>query len=152
MATWTAIACALDDSSGSEAALGAAARLARDLNTKLMLFHVDPPIEGEGEALFSPPPPRRILDLHGDQISRWSSAASDLRGEPVGVQLATGDAADEIVAFAQRTGCDLLVVGSRPRGPVSFALGSVASKVMVQAPCPVMVVPAAHQAVQPPST
>lgn len=147
MTAWTKIVCAMDGSPESRAAMGAAARLARDLNATLVLFHVDPRIEGEGEALFSPPPPRRILDLHQDQIGRWTAAASDLRGERVSVQLASGDAADEIVAFARRTGCDLLVLGSRARRPLPFALGSVASKVMVRAPCPVVVVPApAHEA------
>ena len=136
------IVCAVDESSSADAALGTAARLARDLDAKLSVIHVDPPIAGEGEALFSPPAPRRILDLHGDQLARWTTAASDLRGEPVRVHLASGDAADEIAAFARETACDLLVVGTRTRRPASLALGSVSAKLMVQAPCPVLVVPA----------
>jgi nucleotide-binding universal stress UspA family protein len=142
MSGWKSIVCAVDESSGSKAALGAAARLARDLNARLVLIHVDPKISGEGEGLFTPPAPRRILDLHRDQIERWSAAASDLRREKVDVQLASGRSADEIVAFARRTGCDLLVLGSRARRPVSLALGSVAAQVVVQAPCPVLVVSA----------
>ena len=142
MSAWKSIVCAVDDSSGSEAALGAAARLARELGARLRLVHVDPHISGEGEALFNPPAPRRILDLHRDQVERWSAAASDLRGEEVKVQLASGDAAEQILAFARRTRCDLLVIGSRVSRPVSLALGSVAARVMMQAPCPVLVVPA----------
>ena len=148
MASWKSIVCAVDDSPGSQAALATAARLARELNVALSLVHVDPPLEGEGgEAVFAPPPARRILDLHHDQIAEWSAAASDLRGETVRVQLASGDAADEIVAFARRVGCDLLVLGTRARRPVTFALGSVPAKVMTQAPCPVLMVPSADAVV-----
>ncbi|HUJ24503.1 MAG TPA: universal stress protein [Myxococcales bacterium] len=141
MALWKSIACAVDESDGSDRAIGAAARLAHELDAELVLIHVDPPIEGEGgEAVFAPPPARRILDLHRDRIERWSAAASDMRGEPVRVQLASGDAASEIVAFARTSHCDLLVIGSRARSPLSLALGSVAAKVLVHAPCPVLVV------------
>ena len=141
MALWNSIACAVDDSDGSRAALGTAARLARQLDASLTLIHVDPSIPGEGgEAVFAPPPPRRILDLHRNQVGAWSAAASDIRGKPVRVQLATGDAAGEILAFARRERCDLLVMGTRARSRLTLAVGSVAAKVLVEAPCPVLVV------------
>ena len=141
MALWNSIACAVDDSDGSRAALGTAARLARQLDATLTLIHVDPAITGEGgEAVFAPPPPRRILDLHRDQVSAWCAAAGDIRGKPVPVRLATGDAAAEILAFVERERCDLLVMGTRARSRLKLAVGSVAAKVLIGAPCPVLVV------------
>ncbi len=68
--------------------------------------------------------------------------ATELRGVPV--ELATEPvrhAADGIVAFAARTGCDLLVIGTHGRRGLGRAfLGSVAEKVVRLAPCSVLVV------------
>ena len=48
---------------------------------------------------------------------------------------------DAIVAFAEKEGVDLVVIGSRGLSPASrFRMGSVASKVVRHAPCSVYVV------------
>lgn len=54
--------------------------------------------------------------------------------------LVRGRAADVILDAARDVGADLIVTGSRGRGPVrSMLLGSVAAEVAANAPCPVMV-------------
>ncbi len=51
-----------------------------------------------------------------------------------------GPAPDEIVRHAQETNCDLIVIGSHGLSGVDrFLLGSVASKTIRRAPCPVLV-------------
>ncbi len=54
---------------------------------------------------------------------------------------AIGDPAEEIVAFAKKHACDLIVMGSRGRSPVKqLLLGSVGQKVVSQAHCAVTIV------------
>ena len=61
----------------------------------------------------------------------------DRKVEPV---LPFGRAADVIVAEAEETHADLIVIGSRGRGGVaSMILGSVSAEVVDRAPCPVLV-------------
>jgi nucleotide-binding universal stress UspA family protein len=52
-----------------------------------------------------------------------------------------GPAAEAILDAARIRGCDLIVMGSRGRGPITAALlGSVSQKVVQQAPCPILIV------------
>jgi nucleotide-binding universal stress UspA family protein len=55
-------------------------------------------------------------------------------------ELLVGDPVDEIVAFADSTNADLIVVGSHGRGPVTSALlGSVSRGVLAESRRPVLV-------------
>ncbi len=137
MASRKSVVCCMDASQGASAALRTAASLARGLDATLTLLHIEPP--GVAEPLFMPPTAPRIRSEIED-IGRWSSMASSLRGESVPIERASGDPAASIVEYAKRTRCDFLVIGSRARNRVSFALGSVAAKVALQSPCPVVVV------------
>jgi nucleotide-binding universal stress UspA family protein len=63
------------------------------------------------------------------------------RGIPATSTVLSGDAAHEIIAAAQRSGADLIVIGSRGlRGLERMILGSVARNVVIHAPCSVLVV------------
>ena len=62
----------------------------------------------------------------------------DLRAHPV---FERGDPAEKLLESAEM-GVDLLVLGSRGFGPVMrLLIGSVSSRVIREAPCPVLVVP-----------
>jgi nucleotide-binding universal stress UspA family protein len=51
-------------------------------------------------------------------------------------------AAEAIVAEAEASGCDLIVMGTRGNGGIKHALlGSVAERTLRVAPCPVLTVP-----------
>lgn len=64
---------------------------------------------------------------------------AELHG-PVETAMRRGRAASEILREAERTGADLIVVGSRGRGPLAaMLLGSVAAEVVDGAACPVLV-------------
>lgn len=57
------------------------------------------------------------------------------------VSMQIGDPAKTIIAFAKRRGCSEIVMGNRGRGRVAgLLLGSVTSKVIQLASCPVTVV------------
>jgi nucleotide-binding universal stress UspA family protein len=58
-----------------------------------------------------------------------------------GAHVRQGSAGDEIVGLCREVGADLLVAGTRGLGRVRGALlGSVASSLIAQAPCPVLIV------------
>ena len=72
------------------------------------------------------------------ELKRVENAGILVAGETI-----TGRAAPEIVAYAKKTGADLIVMGTHGRSGFQHALlGSVAERVVHHSPCPVLVVPA----------
>jgi nucleotide-binding universal stress UspA family protein len=59
-------------------------------------------------------------------------------------QLARGlDVADDLIAVAEETNADFIVIGLRRRSPVGkLILGSNAQRILLDAPCPVLAVKA----------
>lgn len=69
------------------------------------------------------------------------AAASTVRPADTVTVVAVGDPADRIVDTAKEFDVDLIVVGTRDRGPVQrFFTGSVSRDVLEHAPCSVLVV------------
>jgi nucleotide-binding universal stress UspA family protein len=116
-------------------ALRTAAALGRQLSATVVLLHVEPP--PRGDVIFAPPRPFRSRPPPAEES--WCELASGIRGEPVLLHYATGDASEQIVEFARKSACDLIVLGSGARRIASFALGSVAAGVLVHAHCPVLI-------------
>jgi nucleotide-binding universal stress UspA family protein len=81
----------------------------------------------------------------GEDRSYWEEQLQQIR--PVNEHIAThhvvleGDPASEIVDYARDAGIDLIVMGTHGRsGLERLLMGSVAEKVMREAPCSVLVV------------
>jgi nucleotide-binding universal stress UspA family protein len=68
------------------------------------------------------------------------AAAKDLQaqGLKVEVDCVTGDAAHEIIAYAEAKGMDLIAMATHGMGEVAWVLGSVAEKVVSHATVPVL--------------
>lgn len=147
------ILCPVDFSELSLRALRHASTLAGWYQSALTALYVDttPPIEDAADVGAFAVAPTAVLeaarstrvvdDLHG-----FVARVLDGRGVDVEVEDARG-VADAIVRRAVTLGADLLVMGTHGRTGVNrWFAGSVAERVLRNAPCPVMVVPP-HDAV-----
>jgi nucleotide-binding universal stress UspA family protein len=128
MAAREAIVCAVDSADSSNPVLAVASELANDLAKRLLVVHV----QEEGAA---------PADLDGLRSSLGAGAA-DRRVE---VHLAAGVPARAILEVAERETADLIVPGSRARGRLGAAVGSVSRAVATEAACPVVLVPSGLQ-------
>ena len=80
-----------------------------------------------------------IRDQFEDNLRAWAAALAE-KGLAVEYHTARGRAADAIADTAGRLAVDLIVTGSRGRGPLrSMLLGSVAAEVGTHAICPVLI-------------
>lgn len=83
----------------------------------------------------------RSYEEQADHWLRELVTAAGIDPERCDLSLATGDAVYEVIALQQRSGADLLVVGSRGAGALGRTLiGSVSYAVIRGAMCPVLVV------------
>lgn len=143
MAEWTRICCAIDFSDACRFAMAEAADLARRFHAQLTLVHV-----------YEPPPPVALDVLAPDEqlfgaasvdlersMAAWRSEAEQRVGARVRSTVRVGEAATEILHFAREDGMDLVVLGSHGgAGLKHLVLGSVAERVVREAPCPVLVI------------
>jgi len=135
------IGVAVDGASQSWRALSGAAALAARAQSPLQVLSVMEPPHYVLGGLLSP--------LNRDQYREYKEkewegvykeAARRVPGVSTEPKLLHGDPAEALAAAAQHL--DLLVVGSRAYGPLKGTLlGSVSTKLMATAPCPVMVLP-----------
>lgn len=142
-----------DGNQMSDKAVLYASKLAKGLNTEIILLYVIEEIEvpatlllGNDRVLIE----RAKRSIQKELEQNWNKFVQEkvksLSAEKIGVSkdIRTGDAAEQIVKFAKENQADLIVMGSRRlEGGVSkvvVALGSVARKVSERASCPVMLV------------
>ena len=130
-------AVGFDGMSESQAALDEAARLATKFGGSIRVIGVIPPVPPAAAAAAA-----RVEGAGPDFETRLRDAVAqlppELRALPV---IEHGDPVRKLIEDAG-TGVDLLVLGSRGFGPVMRLLvGSVSSRVIREAPCPVLVVP-----------
>lgn len=140
----------VDFSDCSKPAVEAARDLARRFDAEVGIVHVwsPPPFSPPETLVIAPGEGRETL---GEHIRRTTTAElSNVLPEAnnPGLRIAErtvhfGDPARVIVAHAERHHYDLIVMGTHGRTGFShLALGSVAERVLRQARCPVLVVPA----------
>ncbi len=84
-----------------------------------------------------PPDPPSVQDRAREALETLAGRL-ELRTDPVNIHVLTGNAAGDIVEFAATHDADLIVMATHGRtGMERFLIGSVAEKVVRQAPCPV---------------
>ncbi len=136
------ICCATDFSEPSRIAMLEAAELARRLDGELELVHVHtpPPTVGTDLLAVRVELPDEALAEIERTMAMWRDEAERLAGRPVRSTVIAGDAASEIVRLAREREIDLVVVGTHGRrGLRRFVVGSVAERVVREAPCAVVV-------------
>jgi nucleotide-binding universal stress UspA family protein len=144
------ILCPVDFSDPAREALHFAAELARQFNASMTLLHVyHPPGYTLPEGIVLPGPEALAsLFEHIDRtLAEWRNEAL-ARGAPeVDTATAQGSPWHEIVECARRRDFHMIVVGTHGHtGLRHLLLGSVADRVVRQAPCPVLTVrPADHR-------
>lgn len=142
------ILVATDGSDDSERAVDFAARLTNESGARLLIVNVMG-IHSLPDALFSQFTPaqnswiREHLASESSRILKDAAARARERGiAAIQLESRDGEVASTILAVAEDTAADAIVVGKRGSGRVSgLLLGSVSQKLVSLASVPVIVVP-----------
>jgi nucleotide-binding universal stress UspA family protein len=131
-------AVGFDGMAESHAALEEAARLASRFGASLRVIGVATPVPAMGAAAAAQAGAEAGPDFQSQLNNAVAGLPPELRALPV---FERGDPVRKLLECAEM-GVDLLVLGSRGFGPVMrLLIGSVSSRVIREAPCPVLVVP-----------
>ena len=131
---------------GSEHAVNAvrhAIEMARRISdTQVLLVNVQPPaMSGEVSNLLTAEEVMAQHTARGEAALAGAKALLDAARVPYEAEIVIGTPAETVVEYAAKRACDLIVVGASSHGRVRMlVLGSVASKIVRSAECPVTVV------------
>lgn len=142
MLAWSRIGCGTDFSETSRLAMLKATELARRLELELELVHVYalPPAVGTDMLVTPQDVGETPLAELEKTMAMWRDEAERLVGRPVRSTVLPGDAAGEIGRLARERPFDLVVVGTHGRrGLKRLVVGSVAERLVREAPCAVLV-------------
>jgi nucleotide-binding universal stress UspA family protein len=132
------LAVGYDGMAESQAALEEGAKLCLKFGGSMKVVGVATPVPAIGAAAAAQAGPEAGPDFQTRLRDAVASLPPEVRALPV---LEKGNPVDKLLEFSE-VGIDLLVLGSRGFGPVMrLLIGSVSSRVIRGAPCPVMVVP-----------
>jgi nucleotide-binding universal stress UspA family protein len=144
MITIHRILCPVDFSEYSLAALRQALAIARWHEADVTVLHVEDRLlqTARADARLRP----HVSGSPEDDVRTFAeTAGASVR--PIDVHVTAGEPAPAIVEHAKRETADLIVMGTQGRSGLSrVLLGSVAERVVREAPCPVMTVPPGAQA------
>jgi nucleotide-binding universal stress UspA family protein len=135
MSKWS-ILLGIDDSPGSIVAAEWCARLARDLEAKVVAIHVYEPLAHLGELA-----PDHDLAAIRDDIQQALATVwvAPLAGIDLETRLLEG-LPHEVILRESAKGFDLVVLGARRLGPIREALGSTSHRVVHDATIPVTII------------
>lgn len=130
----------IDGSEHAGRAASYAAKMAAMMRGRLLLFHCHRPFPVKlGEPYFQKAIDK-ILIQAGDLMAPFRSTLSE-KGIDYSEMIIEGPPAEKICEVARIENCEMIVMGSRGRSDLKgLLLGSVAHRVLQQAPCPVLVV------------
>ncbi len=148
------ILCPTDFSEPALTALKRAEELARHFSAELLVLHVIPPVPGHLTAADPPvasafdiPLFQQELAVYAEKILKELVSHLTAPGLRTRDQVTTGEAAPEILRIARQEKADLIVIASHGlTGWRRAVFGSVAEKVVRQAPCPVLTIAAPETA------
>jgi len=143
MGAWKKICCPVDLSPISRLAMEEAAELGWRFGAEVTLLHVDEPTPlAFPEQMLASRDAIMMGAVERDrQLEAWRDATERMSSTRAGCVLLEGDPASEIVRFAEAGEYDVIVMGTHGRMDRAGApFGSVAQKVILDAPCPVLVV------------
>ena len=134
----------MDFSEPSRTALAYGLGLARTFGASVHVLHaVEEPLAQGWNGFGLPALPELRAQVLADAQRQLEEAVPQLERDRQATELVTclGDPHREIVSFARARQVDLIVMGTHGRGGVAhLLLGSVAEKVVRDAPCPVLTV------------
>jgi nucleotide-binding universal stress UspA family protein len=132
------LAVGYDGMAESHAALEEGAKLALKFGASMKVIGVATPVPAMGAAAAAQAGPEAGPDFQTRLHDAVAGLPPEVRALPV---LEHGNPVNKLLEISD-VGIDLLVLGSRGFGPVMrLLIGSVSSRVIRGAPCPVMVVP-----------
>jgi nucleotide-binding universal stress UspA family protein len=148
-----AIVCGLDGSPHSQATLRVAAKLSERLGRRLVLAHIAEVAHVPYAAAYpfagvaGPMAVEHEIDAEEHAGERLLKNAADALGlVDFERRVEVGDPAERLADVADEEDAELIVVGSRGRGAFKAAvLGSVSSRLVAVARCPVLIVPTAPE-------
>jgi nucleotide-binding universal stress UspA family protein len=140
------IVIATDGSPSAEEAVGVGIELAAEQGAAVTLVHVLPADEFVVAGRTGHIPKAHRVDMDESEVALHEAAdAAQEAGLEYTLERISGDTVDEIVAVADSANADLIVIGSRGRGPItSTLLGSVSKGVLAESRRSVLVVRGAH--------
>jgi len=131
---------AFDGSEFSERALARACRLSEAEGAKVTVLYVIPRYE-EMLEFFKTDSIKETLRREAGRIVEGAASMAAALGVEARVEADEGQAAERVVEAAKRLGADLIVMGTYGHRGVNRAImGSTAERVIINAPCPVLVV------------
>lgn len=142
------ILCPTDFSEPALTALKRAEELARHFGAEIIVAHVIPPVPGphsfpdpQANFNFDLPLYQQELAIHAEKVLKElvsHQVSPEVRTRDL---VTTGEAAPEILRVARQEHVDLIVIASHGlTGWRRLVFGSVAEKVVRQAPCPVLTI------------
>jgi nucleotide-binding universal stress UspA family protein len=139
------IVIATDGSESAQEAVGVGIELAAEQGAAVTFVHVLPADEFVVAGRMGHIPKAHRVDMDESELALHEAAdAAEAAGLSYTLERISGDTVDEIVAVADSADADMIVVGSRGRGPLTSALlGSVSKGVLGESRRPVLIVRAA---------